>query len=107
MAMDEKYTARYAIITSGYSTSSSRDRGKGKMVALKLCECDGVQLLSKRLQVLEEEASKMREKMVVCMDERREIVTEILQLFSTIHTTHHHSTGSDTCLLYTSDAADE
>ncbi|KAL2928408.1 Gap junction alpha-9 protein [Bienertia sinuspersici] len=40
-----------------------------------------MEILDYRLQVLEQEYEKMKEVLFVCMNERKEIISEIMQLF--------------------------
>ncbi|KMT00845.1 hypothetical protein BVRB_9g221200 [Beta vulgaris subsp. vulgaris] len=73
--MEEKSEANYHSSNSSSSSNSSADSNK-----------NNIKILNNRLQVLEQESEKMRKVLVVCMDERRELISEILQLFQTLCT---------------------
>ncbi|XP_056698250.1 uncharacterized protein [Spinacia oleracea] len=83
--MDEQSTAKKPMIIEGCccsSSSSSRSNDNKRNI---------VEILNNRLEVLEQEAAKMKNMLVVCMYERREIITEIMQLFQTLRTHIHGS----------------
>lgn len=73
--MEEKSEANYHSSSSSSSSNSSANSKK-----------NNIKILNNRLQVLEQESEKMRQVLVVCMDERRELISEILQLFQTLCT---------------------